>query len=305
MIARESFEKSWPRLASAAPFLRLMVAHLLCPDTVPPPRLRPPRRAALARPLDEPLVEPPLARQLGVERRHHQVAPGARPPPWPACARQHLDARAGLLDPRRADEHRRRPAPGPAPARRARSRTSYAGGRTRCGAPRCPCRPTSGCAPPVVVAGQHDHPGAGAERRQARRRSRSRSAAEQARAARPPGPGSCSRRPAARVASSPSRSAGARTSTGSAPAAASAALVLGEGPLHRQDADPRPARGARAPRSPPPALQQLALAERRDLEPGHGVLEARTRRGPAPRGRGSGSRPRRSPGPARGGSSLL
>ena len=29
MIARDSLEKSWPRLASAAPYLRLMVAHLL------------------------------------------------------------------------------------------------------------------------------------------------------------------------------------------------------------------------------------------------------------------------------------
>ncbi len=29
MIARTSFEKSWPRLASAAPFFRLIVAHLL------------------------------------------------------------------------------------------------------------------------------------------------------------------------------------------------------------------------------------------------------------------------------------
>ena len=33
MIARESFEKSLPRFASAAPFLCLMVDHLLCPDT--------------------------------------------------------------------------------------------------------------------------------------------------------------------------------------------------------------------------------------------------------------------------------
>src|SRR5215216_1756253 len=32
MIARESFEKSFPRLASAAPFLCLMDDHLLCPD---------------------------------------------------------------------------------------------------------------------------------------------------------------------------------------------------------------------------------------------------------------------------------
>ena len=33
MIARESFEKSLPRFASAAPFLCLIVDHLLCPDT--------------------------------------------------------------------------------------------------------------------------------------------------------------------------------------------------------------------------------------------------------------------------------
>src|SRR5436309_11457147 len=33
MIARESFEKSWPRFESAAPFLCLMLDHLLCPDT--------------------------------------------------------------------------------------------------------------------------------------------------------------------------------------------------------------------------------------------------------------------------------
>src|SRR5712691_12990655 len=33
MIARDSFEKSLPRFASAAPFLCLMLDHLLCPDT--------------------------------------------------------------------------------------------------------------------------------------------------------------------------------------------------------------------------------------------------------------------------------
>src|SRR5919202_4102102 len=32
MIARESFEKSFPRFASAAPFLCLIDDHLLCPD---------------------------------------------------------------------------------------------------------------------------------------------------------------------------------------------------------------------------------------------------------------------------------
>src|SRR5438309_12043216 len=33
MIARDSFEKSLPRLASAAPILRLIEDHLLCSDT--------------------------------------------------------------------------------------------------------------------------------------------------------------------------------------------------------------------------------------------------------------------------------
>src|SRR3954465_13038805 len=35
MIARASLEKSFPRLASAAPFLCLIEDHLLCPDTAP------------------------------------------------------------------------------------------------------------------------------------------------------------------------------------------------------------------------------------------------------------------------------
>src|SRR5215204_4098378 len=34
MIARESLEKSLPRFASAAPFLCLMLDHLLCPDNL-------------------------------------------------------------------------------------------------------------------------------------------------------------------------------------------------------------------------------------------------------------------------------
>src|SRR5437660_2326447 len=37
MIARESFEKSLPRFASAAPFLCLIDDHLLCPDNGPLP----------------------------------------------------------------------------------------------------------------------------------------------------------------------------------------------------------------------------------------------------------------------------
>ena len=57
MIARESFEKSWPRLASAAPFLCLIDDHLLCPDM----RL-------LSHQVEEALVDPRVVRQLGVER---------------------------------------------------------------------------------------------------------------------------------------------------------------------------------------------------------------------------------------------
>src|SRR5437867_8888937 len=57
MIARESFEKSLPRLASAAPFLCLIDDHLLCPDMT-----------LLLDQLQEALVDPRVVRQLGVER---------------------------------------------------------------------------------------------------------------------------------------------------------------------------------------------------------------------------------------------
>src|SRR5438105_6106070 len=65
MIARESFEKSWPRFASAAPFLCLIDDHLLCPDT-----------GLLSGQLEKTLVNPGVVRQLGVEGReqHHAVA---------------------------------------------------------------------------------------------------------------------------------------------------------------------------------------------------------------------------------------
>src|SRR5215813_10731398 len=66
MIARESFEKSCPRFASAAPFLCLIDDHLLCPDN----RRLPDR-------LEEQLVEPRVVRQLGMERRDEE-APFAR-----------------------------------------------------------------------------------------------------------------------------------------------------------------------------------------------------------------------------------
>src|ERR671931_1141972 len=57
MIARASLEKSFPRLASAAPFLCLIVDHLLCPDI----RL-------LSHQLEEALVQARVLGQLGVER---------------------------------------------------------------------------------------------------------------------------------------------------------------------------------------------------------------------------------------------
>src|SRR6266576_6733658 len=57
MIARESFEKSLPRLASAAPFLCLIDDHLLCPDTL-----------LLPDEIQELLVQPRVVGQLGMER---------------------------------------------------------------------------------------------------------------------------------------------------------------------------------------------------------------------------------------------
>src|SRR5579884_1729251 len=65
MIARESFEKSLPRFASAAPFLCLIEDHLLCPDK--------------ARLLEEELVQPRVVGQLRMERRDQE----------PALAREH------------------------------------------------------------------------------------------------------------------------------------------------------------------------------------------------------------------------
>src|ERR671929_1576389 len=57
MIARDSFEKSLPRFASAAPFLCLIDDHLLCPDT-----------HLLRNGVQEELVHAGIFRQLRVER---------------------------------------------------------------------------------------------------------------------------------------------------------------------------------------------------------------------------------------------
>src|SRR6188474_3872697 len=61
MIARESLEKSLPRFASAAPFLCLMLDHLLCPDM----RLLPDQ-------VEKPLVHPGVVGQLRMERRDQE-----------------------------------------------------------------------------------------------------------------------------------------------------------------------------------------------------------------------------------------
>src|SRR5919202_4823563 len=57
MIARASLEKSWPRFASAAPFLCLMLDHLLCPDM-----------ALLPDELEETLVHAGVGGQLRMKR---------------------------------------------------------------------------------------------------------------------------------------------------------------------------------------------------------------------------------------------
>src|ERR687883_1019797 len=59
MIARESFEKSFPRFASAAPFLCLIEDHLLCPDT---------------QLLQESLVDARIVRQLRMECRGEEAS---------------------------------------------------------------------------------------------------------------------------------------------------------------------------------------------------------------------------------------
>src|SRR5256885_7526032 len=79
MIARDSFEKSLPRFASAAPFLCLIEDHLLCPDT-----------CLLPYQFQEPLVHARVVGQLRVERRDEE-------PPLPQQHRlavvlvEHLD----------------------------------------------------------------------------------------------------------------------------------------------------------------------------------------------------------------------
>src|SRR6201992_2418872 len=71
MIARDSFEKSLPRFASAAPFLCLIDAHSLSPDTSCPPDH-----------LDELRMQPRVVGELRVDRGDQEaaVAREHRPP---------------------------------------------------------------------------------------------------------------------------------------------------------------------------------------------------------------------------------
>src|SRR5438067_8222129 len=94
MSARVSFVKSWPRFASAAPFLCLIVDHLLCPDT---------RRLLHLR--EEQLVDARVVGQLGMECRHED-APLAREHGMAVELGEDLDVGARVFDPRRADEDR-------------------------------------------------------------------------------------------------------------------------------------------------------------------------------------------------------
>src|SRR6201999_3463682 len=63
MIARESFEKSLPRLTSAAPFLCLIDDHLLCPDKI-----------RLPDGIEKQFVEPRVCSQLRMERRDEEAS---------------------------------------------------------------------------------------------------------------------------------------------------------------------------------------------------------------------------------------
>src|SRR4051794_34998196 len=94
MIARESFEKSLPRFLSAAPFLCLIDDHLLCPDIRQLPHL-----------VEKELVDARVVGQLGMERGDENP-PLSREHRMTVDLGEHLDVRPGLLDPRRADEHR-------------------------------------------------------------------------------------------------------------------------------------------------------------------------------------------------------
>src|ERR1700759_2489894 len=81
MIARESLEKSLPRLTSAAPFLCLIDDHLLCPGTLLLPDW-----------LQESFVQPRVVGQLRVERGDEEPTFACEHRP-PVDLGEHLDVR--------------------------------------------------------------------------------------------------------------------------------------------------------------------------------------------------------------------
>src|SRR5439155_12797643 len=87
MIARESLEKSLPRLASAAPFLCLIDDHLLCPDT-----------HRLLDLLEEQFVNARIFRQLGMKSSDEEAAL-AQQNGLAAVLCQHLHVSPGLPHP--------------------------------------------------------------------------------------------------------------------------------------------------------------------------------------------------------------
>src|SRR5262245_55250034 len=144
MIARESFEKSLPRFASAAPFLCLIDDHLLCPDTHRLPYL-----------VQEELVDPRVVGQLRMERSDEDASL-AREHGMPVDLGQHLDVSAGVLDPRRTDEDR------------AHRFVALADVEVGLEAPHLAAERVAthrDVGEPEMVAAEHDHPGARAEDR--------------------------------------------------------------------------------------------------------------------------------------------
>src|SRR5687768_10644049 len=84
MIARDSLEKSFPRFASAAPFLCLIDDHLLCPD-----------KGCLLHRVEEQLVKPRVVGELGVECGDEEP-PLAREHRTAVVLGEHLHVRPGL-----------------------------------------------------------------------------------------------------------------------------------------------------------------------------------------------------------------
>src|SRR3954470_17389666 len=142
MIAFESFEKSCPRFASAAPFLCLIDDHLLCPD-----------KPSLLYRFEEQLVQPRVVRQLRMEGGDEEAAL-AREHRAAVDLGEHLDVRPDLLEPRRADEHRPHGAVEAVDREVRLERGDLAAERVAL---------DGDVHETEVVPVEHDHPGAGAE----------------------------------------------------------------------------------------------------------------------------------------------